>query len=160
MKNYEEMSSRELRKIGQELKIKGYGSAGKAYLIAEITRIEKEKELEAKKQKEAAEKPKKQKGKLYEYNGKAQTLGQWSKELGIPLGTLNARIKRMGWTIEEALSTQSNSKNEKLYEHNGKAQSLGQWAKELNISVNTLRARVDRLGWDIEKALSTESKGK
>lgn len=80
--------------------------------------------------------------------------------MNIPLGTLNARIRRMGWTIEEALGTKSGSKNEKLYQFNGKSQSLGQWAKELNISINTLRARVDRLGWDVEKALATPSRGK
>lgn len=152
MKNYEEMTSRELKKVAAELKIKNYSRSTKAYLLLEINRIMAERK--------AAEKPKKTRGKLYEYNGKAQTLGQWSKELNIPLGTLNARIRRMGWTIEEALGTESGSKNEKLYEFNGKSQSLGQWAKELNISINTLRARVDRLGWDIEKALTTPSRGK
>ena len=152
MKNYEEMTSRELKKVAAELKIKNYSRSTKDYLLLEINRIMAERK--------AVEKPKKTRGKLYEYNGKAQTLGQWSKELNIPLGTLNARIRRMGWTIEEALGTESGSKNEKLYEFNGKSQSLGQWAKELNISINTLRARVDRLGWDIEKALTTKSKGK
>lgn len=154
MKNYEEMTSRELKKVAAELKIKNYSRSTKAYLLLEINRIMAEREPEP------VEKPKKSRGKLYEYNGKAQTLGQWSKELNIPLGTLNARIRRMGWTIEEALGTESGSKNEKLYEFNGKSQSLGQWAKELNISINTLRARVDRLGWDIEKALTTPSRGK
>lgn len=152
MKNYEEMTSRELKKVAAELKIKNYSRSTKAYLLLEINRIMAERKAE--------EKPKKTRGKLYEYNGKAQTLGQWSKELNIPLGTLNARIRRMGWTIEEALGTKSGSKNEKLYEFNGKSQSLGQWSKELNISINTLRARVDRLGWDIEKALTTPSRGK
>lgn len=152
MKNYEEMTSRELKKVAAKLKIKNYSRSTKAYLLLEIKRILAERE--------PVEKPKKTRGKLYEYNGKAQTLGQWSKELNIPLGTLNARIRRMGWTIEEALGTKSGSKNEKLYEFNGKSQSLGQWAKELNISINTLRARVDRLGWDIEKALTTPSRGK
>ena len=152
MKNYEEMTSRELKKVAAELKIKNYSRSTKAYLLLEIKRILAERQ--------PVEKPKKTRGKLYPYNGKAQTLGQWSKELNIPLGTLNARIRRMGWTIEEALGTESGSKNEKLYEFNGKSQSLGQWAKELNISINTLRARVDRLGWDIEKALATPSRGK
>ena len=146
------MTSRELKKVAAELKIKNYSRSTKDYLILEIKRILAERE--------PVEKPKKTRGKLYEYNGKAQPLGQWSKELNIPLGTLNARIRRMGWTIEEALGTESGSKNEKLYEFNGKSQSLGQWAKELNISINTIRARLERLERDIEKALPTKSRGK
>lgn len=55
---------------------------------------------------QAKEKAKKASSKrnLIEYNGKALTLHGWAKELGIPFGTLYARITRFNWTYEEALS--------------------------------------------------------
>lgn len=42
-----------------------------------------------------------------EYNGKNQTMMQWSKEIGINFRTLNNRINR-GWSIERALTEKSN----------------------------------------------------
>lgn len=45
---------------------------------------------------------------LIEYNGKALTLHGWSKELGVPFGTLYARVTRFNWTYEEALSSIKN----------------------------------------------------
>lgn len=39
------------------------------------------------------------------YKGKTQSIKDWGKELGIPYHTLYDRIKRNGWTIEEALET-------------------------------------------------------
>lgn len=41
---------------------------------------------------------------LIEYNGKSLTLHGWAKELGVPFGTLYARVTRFHWTYEEALS--------------------------------------------------------
>ena len=42
---------------------------------------------------------------IIEYNGKKQTLKQWSTELNLPYETLRARLKR-GWTEERTLNTQ------------------------------------------------------
>jgi len=39
------------------------------------------------------------------YNGKTQTLTEWSLEIGIPYGTLRSRIDQYGWSIEESLTT-------------------------------------------------------
>jgi len=41
---------------------------------------------------------------MIKYNGKEQTLMQWSKELNINYGTLNSRINRYHWSTEKALS--------------------------------------------------------
>lgn len=41
---------------------------------------------------------------LIEYNGKTQTLTEWSQELGINRSTLSGRINRYGWTTERAFS--------------------------------------------------------
>ena len=39
-----------------------------------------------------------------EYNGKIQSLAQWAEDFGIASSVLYARIVRMGWNIEEALT--------------------------------------------------------
>lgn len=41
---------------------------------------------------------------VFEFNGKAQTLTEWSKELDITRKTLYRRIYYMGWTVEEAFT--------------------------------------------------------
>lgn len=43
--------------------------------------------------------------KLYEYQGKTQPLSDWAKEYNINQTTLGARIKVLGWTLEQALKT-------------------------------------------------------
>jgi hypothetical protein len=47
----------------------------------------------------------KEKATLYEHDGKALTLREWSRLTGIPNNTLFVRIKRHGWTLERALRT-------------------------------------------------------
>lgn len=42
---------------------------------------------------------------LFEFNGKSQTLTNWSKELGIKRSTLSQRLYSYGWPIERALKT-------------------------------------------------------
>ena len=49
--------------------------------------------------------PRAPKGQLHAFNGKSLTLRQWSNETGIPLNTLQVRLGRQGWSIEQALST-------------------------------------------------------
>ena len=41
-----------------------------------------------------------------EYNGKAQTLSQWARELGLKYDTLWARLYMYNWTMEKALRNQ------------------------------------------------------
>lgn len=41
---------------------------------------------------------------LLTYNGKTQTMTQWAEELGLGYCTLQSRINRDGWTVEEALT--------------------------------------------------------
>lgn len=43
-------------------------------------------------------------GEMYEYNGEKHNLKQWAKKLGINFITLYARVKRYGWSLEDALS--------------------------------------------------------
>ena len=46
------------------------------------------------------------------FNGKTQSLTQWSKELGIPDNVLWARLNQLSWTVEKAF-TQPYKKNKK-----------------------------------------------
>jgi hypothetical protein len=41
---------------------------------------------------------------IIEYDGRSQTLQQWSRELGIGYGTLHSRFE-LGWSIDKALQT-------------------------------------------------------
>lgn len=40
------------------------------------------------------------------YNGKTQTLQQWSEELDIKMGTLWSRLRVQKWTVEKAFTTE------------------------------------------------------
>lgn len=44
---------------------------------------------------------------LLTYNGKTQTLAQWSEETGINYGCLKTRINKLGWSVEKSLTTPS-----------------------------------------------------
>lgn len=46
-----------------------------------------------------------------EYQGKKQTVQEWSKELNIPFTTLRLRMKT-GWPVERVLSTKRFAKNQ------------------------------------------------
>lgn len=48
---------------------------------------------------------------LETYKGKTQCLAVWAEEYQIPYGTLLARINRLGWSIEKALTTPTRRKN-------------------------------------------------
>ena len=48
---------------------------------------------------------------LETYDGKTQCLAVWAEEYQIPYGTLLARINRLGWSIEKALTTPTRRKN-------------------------------------------------
>lgn len=49
--------------------------------------------------------------KQYTYKGRTQSLSQWAREMGINLSTLHSRINRLGWSLEEALTTAASYSN-------------------------------------------------
>lgn len=95
---------------------------------------------------------------LISYNGKTQTITQWSKEIGINRNTLEGRLKS-GWRIEDALTKDKCEKGERcdnrFLTYNGKTQTMTQWARELGMNRKTLSYRIDKCGWSIEKAMTT-----
>lgn len=44
------------------------------------------------------------------YNGRTQTIPAWSRELGIPEGTIRSRLDKLGQTVEEALGSPSDAR--------------------------------------------------
>ena len=152
--NLENMKCSDLRIMAKNLGIKEYGNKGKGWLIPRIEEVLKVQE-EAKKAEAKKAEPKKvsKNAVVYEFNGKTQTIGKWAKELGIPVGTLRARIRK-GWSIEETLGKASSETKEKPIEFNGKSQNLTAWSRELGIPRPTLAARLYRLNWTPAKAFT------
>lgn len=99
-------------------------------------------------------KPKSTKPKIkLKYNGKEQSLLEWSKELGVNRGTLYGRYHR-GWTNEEILYGKGLSSDDKrIYlEYNNKRLSLKDWGKIVDLHPDTLRKRMKK-GWSVEQIL-------
>lgn len=99
-----------------------------------------------------------------EYNGKRQTIQQWSEELGVPYDRLRGRY-RYGWEAEKILTgkkdqhskERANDKRSKLYTFDGETLNLMQWSRKLDIDYEVLRARF-RYGWSVERTFTTLSR--
>lgn len=48
--------------------------------------------------------------KFIEYNGKTQTVAQWSRELGLRQSLLHYRLCKQGWSVERAFTTKHTEK--------------------------------------------------
>lgn len=59
------------------------------------------------KEKKEGHKPTPKRGALIEFDGKAQNICAWGKELGISPNTLYGRIYKMNWSVERAFTTPS-----------------------------------------------------
>lgn len=96
--------------------------------------------------------------KTFEFNGKVQTLKEWSEELGIAESTLYGRIYYRNFTVEEAFTSKRNAKGKKTYAYNGKEQTLAEWSAELGISTSTLYGRIHYRNCTIEEAFTKTAK--
>lgn len=115
MKKLEEMKSKELRELAKEMKVPNWWNMNKATMIAEITKLQEhevvaeetpveEPENEVVEETNTEEKLVPKRGALIEWNGKAQNICAWGKELGISPNTLYGRIYKMGWSVEKAFT--------------------------------------------------------
>ena len=50
---------------------------------------------------------------IIEFGGKKMCVGDWEKVLGFKSGTIRARLRYYGWTIEQALTTKPDYGNSK-----------------------------------------------
>ena len=89
------------------------------------------------------------------YNGKTQTIQQWSEDTGLSASCITQRIKA-GWDTDRILTEQNHNTNYHRYiTYNGITKRLYEWAKEFGISYKVLQNRLDLHHWPIEKALFT-----
>lgn len=89
------------------------------------------------------------------FNGKTQSMAQWSRELALSSNTILWRLNH-GWSIEKTLSMPPLPRK-RFITYNGKTKIIKQWAAEFKINRHTFRSRLN-LGWSIEKALITPIK--
>lgn len=119
----ENMSVKELKEMAKELKVKDWWNLKKSELIKGIQEAQKStqndeateadeviEENESADQNEPETTEKKPRGKMIEYNGKAQSLNAWAKELGFTPQTLYARLYISNWPVEKAFETVSRRK--------------------------------------------------
>jgi hypothetical protein len=119
-------------------------------------------------------KAKTQRGRLFEHNGEAHSLAEWSKITGIKHGTLYRRIVELGWSVGDALTTNkmahgtvrdieartNRARNRAAiprFEYAGKRLTISEWSKETGIPRHVLKERLyrHRMRWSIEEALTT-----
>ncbi len=86
--------------------------------------------------------------------GRSKTATEWARELGVSAHQVLARIDKLGWSVEKALTTPiAKVAPEVLIEHDGRTQSLKAWAAETGLKPHTIRVRLER-GWSAKDALT------
>jgi hypothetical protein len=78
-----------------------------------------------------------------EFEGTTDTLGGWSRRLGIPSGTLFQRYHR-GLRAEALFHRGRLDARCLTRPRDGRMQSVSAWAREMGIKYNTLRIRLRR----------------
>lgn len=99
---------------------------------------------------------------LLTHMGKTQCIMDWAIETGLSHAAISMRIKTLGWSVAEALSTPAGKpcnwrgtrhKDAKQYEYNGNKCTLHEWSQILNVSVSALQTRISR-GWSTDRVFS------
>lgn len=89
------------------------------------------------------------------FNGKTQTISQWSRELGISKSVIKDRLNR-GLSNEEALTPPSGGNCteslSKMWEFDGESKTIKQWSEEMQTSTTKLRQRMN-LGKDFGEVI-------
>lgn len=84
--------------------------------------------------------------------GETKNLSKWARETGIPLTTIKARIDRLGWSVEKALSKPvKKAVNTLEIRCFGACKSLNSWAKEFGIAQSTAHYLMFSKGMSIEQ---------
>lgn len=90
-----------------------------------------------------------------EFNGKRQTIYDWSVEVGINEQTLHERLKR-NWSVENTLTIRPGeikAVGKVRLQYQGKELTLKEWSRELSLPFSTVKSRYYS-GMPIEKILT------
>ena len=85
------------------------------------------------------------------FQGKTQTVAEWSKELGIPADVIYARLHR-GVTDEEALTTPL--RKTRQYIVGDETHTCKEWAEILQMPWSTLRNKLQRESKTMEQIVN------
>lgn len=94
-----------------------------------------------------------------EFDGETKCLVEWAEALGIPSGTISARIRR-GWSVEQALTTTTVraqlgvAHNQRLITFNGETHNIKEWAAIAGMNHHTLHQRLTRHRMPFEEAIT------
>lgn len=170
--NMEKKSTKELKVIAKELRVKGWWDMKKADLIKAI---EEKQQMTPEEQQAEAEQ------KALEYKAMAAYDKAWYKytERYDPIQFIedfrSGKIKidfedekpeakedqkPEPEVKEETPAEQPKPKRGALIEYDGRSQNICAWGKELGISPNTLYGRIYKMGWTVERAFTTPGKKK
>lgn len=101
---------------------------------------------------------------VLEFNGRAQTVTQWAREIGVVPGVLMYRLK-LGWSVDRTLTepyaprswgprrSRDGRDTDPVVEFRGLQKRATEWASEFGMPPDVVRRRVYRDGWNIERAL-------
>ena len=87
---------------------------------------------------------------LYELDGVAHSMSEWSKLIGVSIAGIYGRIHKRGWDVRKALTTPC---KDSRINHLGRLQSVADLAQGSEVKSNTIHERIKR-GWSVEKAVA------
>lgn len=97
---------------------------------------------------------------LITHAGQTLTATQWARKVNLPGRVILARIDKLGWPAERALTTPPQPRpngNLRYLEHEGRSLPVEQWAVEIGIRAGTIHQRLAR-GWSVAEALTSPLK--
>ena len=151
--NIENMTSKELKAMAKELKVKNWWNLKKAELIAAIQSIQNDTE--------DAEETTNEESIVEEENvSEDYTIVTKNSNGGVTViaECHHEDITQNAQDDSEEIEKPAKKSRGKMIEYNGESKNLNQWAKELGMSGQTLFARIYISGWTVEKAFTTPTK--
>lgn len=88
---------------------------------------------------------------LLTFEGKTQTIAQWSRDKGLRQSTIWLRLYKYNWTLEKTLTDKLRSKPHYIIAF-GQTKTMTDWAIERDLKLSTICGRIKR-GASPEKAL-------
>lgn len=151
--NIENMTSKELKAMAKELKVKNWWNLKKAELIAAIQSIQNDTE-------DAEETTNEESIVEEESVSEDYTIVTKNSNGGVTViaECHHEDITQNAQDDSEETEKPAKKSRGKMIEYNGESKNLNQWAKELGMSGQTLFARIYISGWTVEKAFTTPTK--